>query len=251
MKKILFAATLIAAFSVFAMGATIHKTAKDSGNASLRGGQISLSSPHACSVSHGHPCVYYAGDINASDPEENGLSNENDLFIANSYTYNEVKVPVSASVTAAFTNNLATFGVIDPKTAESDWRTGVSEGNGGTSICSGDNEAEITATGRNAFGYNEYEILSLSPCKVSPGNTWIAVVGDCTNANDGDCTGDPRYFESDTNGPNAINGSFTVTSNTGMGPTWNSPTFFGVNWASWCNDEGVACGDGMSMGVLK
>jgi hypothetical protein len=249
-KKILFAATLIAAFSVFAMGANVQKTAKEAGQAGLRGSQITLTPPHACSVSGQHPCVYYGGDINASDPEENGLSNENTGFISNSYTYEEVKVPVSASVTAAFSNNLSTYGVIDPKTALSDWRSGVSEGNGGTDLCSGDNEAEITATGRNAFGYNEYEVLTLSPCKLTPGNTWISVVPNCTNLNDGDCTNSPRFFVSDTNGPNAINGSFTITSNTGLGPTFNS-SFFGIVFGSWCNDEGVACGDGISLGVLR
>jgi hypothetical protein len=250
-KKILFAATLIAAFSVFAMGATIHKTAKESGNAALRGGQISLSAPHACSVEKSHPCVYYGGDIDPNDPEENGLSNENDLFIANSWTYTEVDAPIGARLAGAFSNNLSTYGVIDPKTANWDFRTGVSEGNGGTDIKSGTGPAEFTATGRNAFGFNEYELLTATSVSVSAGDVFFGVQPNCTNANDEDCSNDPRYFESDTDGLNGINSKYTVTSNTGFGPVFESPTFFGVNWASWCNDEGVACGDGMSAGVLQ
>ena len=210
-----------------------------------------MSAPQACTLSKQHPCIYYGGDINAGDPEENGLSDENSLFISNSYTYTEVKVPVAAHFSASFANLLNTYGVIDPKTAEWSVRTGVSEGQGGTSICSGDNPATFNPTGRNAFGFNENELPTSTPCTVPVANVWIAIVPNCTNANDGDCTNDPRYFISDTNGPNAINGQYTVTSNTGMGPTWNSPTFFSTSWASWCNDEGVACGDGLSLGVLR
>ena len=250
MKKILFAVTLIAAFSVFAMGAEIHKTAKESGNARLPGSAISLSSPHACTLEKSHPCVYYGGDIDPNDPEYNGLSNENDLFIANSFTYNEVAAPVAAKISAAFSNNLSTYGVIDPKTATWDFRTGVSEGNGGTDIKSGDTAAEFTATGRNEFGYNEYELLTGTSVSVPKGDVFYNVTPNCTNSSDPDCTSDPRYFESDTDGLNGINSKYTVTSNNGMGPVFES-TFFGINWGSWCNDEGVACGDGMSSGVLK
>jgi len=74
----------------------------------------------------------------------------------------------------------------------------------------------------------------------------------CTNPNDPECKqpADPRYFESDTDGLNGINSKLTVTSNDGMGPTYFG--FFGESFFdSWCNDEGVACGDGMSAGLLK
>lgn len=251
MKKLLFAVTLIAAFSVFAMGADIHKTAKESGNAALRGGPISLSQPAACTAVKGYHCAYYGGDIDPNDPEENGLSNENDLFISNSFTYTEASVPVaSAKLGYSFSNNLSTFGVIDPQTATWDYRTGITEGNGGTDLASGDSAATFTATGRNAFGFNEYQLLTATAVTVKKGDVFFAVTPNCTNSGDGDCTDDPRYFESDTDGLNGINSKYTVTSNTGFGPVFESPTFFGINYGSWCNDEGVACGDGMSAGVL-
>lgn len=248
MKKILLALSLIATFSVFAAGQEM--TARAAARGASRGGPISLTPPHACTLFKQHPCVYYGGDLNLADPEADGVSNENDLFIANSFSYIEVAPPISFTVSGSFSNNLSTYGVIDPKTATWNYRTGVSEGNGGTSLCGGDSAALFTATGRNLDGYNEYELLTATTCSVPKGDVWFNVTPNCTNASDPDCTSDPRYFESDTDGLNSINGQYGVNSNNGMGPTFESE-FFGVNWESWCTDEGIACGDTLSSGVLK
>lgn len=215
-----------------------------------RSSAIALSPPHACTLSKQHPCVYYGGDIDPNDPEENGLSNENTLFIQCSWTYTEVNVPVPTKISAAFTNNLQTYGIVDPKTANWDFRVGVSEGNGGTDIGNGATPALLTTTGRSAFGYDEYELLTRISLSLPTGNVWFDVQPNCTNPNDPDCNAEPRYFESDTDGLNGINSKFTVTSNTGMGPTFFNQLEEG-NWDSWCNDQGVACGDGMSAGLLK
>jgi len=249
-KKLLFAATLITAFSVFAMGADMHMTARQAGNANHRANTaITLTPPHACTFAKGHPCLYYGGDFNANDPNANGYTDENTLLIPNSYTYTEVKAPASAHISGSFGNSQESFGILDPQTAEWDIRQGVSEGNGGTDLCSGNGAALNTATGRNAFGLNEYEVLTATPCSIPAGNTFLAVVPNCTNSGDGDCSSG-RYFESTTDGTlDAINGNFTITSNNGVGPVLNS-SFFGINWGSWCNDLGL-CGEGMSFGVLK
>ena len=235
MKKILFVASLVAALSLFAMGSDIHRTAKESGNGALRGREISLNTPHACTLSKQHPCVYYGGDLNS-----NGYSNENTLFIRDSWTYNEVKSPVTAKVSAAFTNNLQTFGVIDPQTANWDFRIGVTESSCGTSVGSGTNAARLTPTGRSSFGFTEYELLTATPVTVPKGNVWFDVQPNCTNPGDGDCS-NGRYFLSDTDGLNSINGQFTQTAQNGIGPiSGMSGTCFalGIN-------------DGMSAGVLK
>lgn len=235
MKKILFAATLIAAFSVLAMGQEMTARAATRGN-SRGSSQISLSAPYACTLSKQHPCVYYGGDL-----DSNGYSNENTLFIQNSWTYNEVSSPVTAKVSAAFTNNLQTYGVIDPKTANWDFRVGVTNGNCGTSVGSGTNPANLHPTGRSSFGYDEYELLTTTPITVPKGNVWFDVQPNCTNSSDPDCTNDPRYFLSDTNGVNAINGKFTVTGKSGIGPI--------SRLDGQCSALGID--DGMSAGLLK
>jgi hypothetical protein len=214
---------------------------------------IILGPPHACTLSKQHPCVYYGGDIDPNDPEENGLDNENDLFIQYMWTYNEVNVPSPLKISAAFTNNLSTYGIIDPKTANWDFRVGVTESNFGTSIAHGTTPAEFRATGRSAFGFAEYELLTRTTLSLPTGNVWFDVQPNCTNPNDPECgQDDPRYFESDSDGLNGINSKSTVTSNDGMGPTYFcANSVCGDMFGSWCIDEGVACGDGMSAGLLK
>jgi len=212
---------------------------------------VTLSTPHACTLSKQHPCIYYGGDIDPNDPEETALSNENDLFIPGDFTFDEINVPVSIKISAAFSNNLATFGVIDPRTATWRFRTGVSEGNGGTLIANGVSPAQLTDTGRNAFGFEEYELVTRTPVTLPAGNVWFSVTPNCTNPNDPECgADDPRYFESDTDGLNGINSKFTVTSKDGFGPLLEADNFFG-GFYIWCNDNGVACGDGTSEGLLK
>lgn len=211
---------------------------------------ITLGLPHACTLSKQHPCVYYGGDINPKDLEENGLSNENTLLIPDSWTYTEVRAPIEFRVFAAFTNNLQTYGIIDPQTANWDFRVGVSEGLGGTDIGNGTGPAQLTSTGRSAFAFEEYELLTKSSVWLPTGNVWFDVEPNCTNENDPDCS-NGRYLESYSNGLNGINSKFTVTSNDGMGPTYADFSGGLYSWASWCNDLGVACGDGMSAGLLK
>ena len=249
--RLLALTTLIAALSLpaTAQQLTAREYAKANGIPNHQSA-ITLSPPHACTLSKQHPCVYYGGDIDPNDPEEDGLSNENSVWIQESWTYNEVKVPLQLKISAAFTNNLQTYAIIDPQTANWDFRIGVSEGNGGTDIASGTGPALLTDTGRNAFGFEEYELLTKTPVSLPKGNLWFDVQPNCTNPNDVDCSFPARYFESDTDGLNGINSKFTVTSNTGMGPTgydWRDEEL----WFGSCYSAGIACGDGMSAGLLK
>lgn len=238
MKKFFLTLSLVAAFSVLAMSQEM--TARAAARGASRGGPITLSAPHACTLSKQHPCVYYGGDIDPSDPEGGGFANENTLLVSNSWTYNEVNSPVTAKISAAFTNNLQTYGVIDPKTANWDFRVGVTNGNCGTSVGSGTNPANLHPTGRNVFGYDEYELLTTTPVTVPKGNVWFDVQPNCTNSSDPDCSSG-QYFLDDTDGLNSINGQFTVTGKTGVGPV---STFTGQ-----CLALGID--DGMSAGLLK
>lgn len=208
-----------------------------------------LSLPQACTISKQHPCIYYGGDIDPNDPQENAMSNENTLDIPDSWTYNEVNVPVAVTISAAFTNNLQTYGLIDPSTANWQFRSGVTEGNGGTLLASGTTAAELAPTGRSAFQFQEYQLLTRTPVSLPKGNVWFDVQPNCTNQNNPDCS-NGEYWESDTDGLNGINSKFTVTSNTGMGPTYYA-IIIDIFYASWCKDLGLACGDGMSSGLLK
>lgn len=251
LKQLLILFSFLAAFSLTAPAQemTVRDYARAHGLNIRSSHQITLSLPQACTISRQHLCVYYGGDIDPNDPEQNGLSNENTLYVSDSWTYNEVSVPVSIKISAAFTNNLQTYALIDPQTANWQFRTGVDEGYGGTLLASGTTAAQLNPTGRFALEFEEYQLLTRTPVSLPKGNVWFDVQPNCTNENNPDCS-NGRYFESDTDGLNGINSKFTVTSNTGMGPTLYSPEVE-IEYASWCDDGGVACGDGMSSGLLK
>lgn len=118
MKHSLFILAVVATFSLAASAQelTAREYAKATGIPN-RKTTITLSSPHACTLSKQHPCIYYGGDIDPNDPQETGLNNENTLFVTTQlWTYTEINIPVALAVkvSAAFTNNLQTYGVIDP-----------------------------------------------------------------------------------------------------------------------------------------
>lgn len=228
---------------------TLRPSAKGSGTQS----GSTIMPPHACTLSKRHPCLYYGGDPNLDDPESTAVANENTLYVPHTYTYAEVNVPVDTSISASFSDIATAYPVFDPKVATWFYRTGVSEGNGGTLICSGDNPAMFTREYYGTVTVLDYEVLTTTPCRLPAGNVWFAVTPNCTNPNDVYCTKayDPAYWEWNTDGTlNAINYKFTVTSNNGMGPTLDSQ-YFGYTFTSWCNAFGLVCGEGMSAGVLK
>jgi len=153
--------------------------------------------PNVC-----HPCLFYGGDINPDDPNANGLSSEKDIIVSQSEVLSSFVVPAGKTwtISGVFSNTLSTVDVIDP--AQADWsiRSGVSTGNGGTTLASGTNAAEYKPTGRNAFGLNEYTVyvnLSSTPVTLGAGTYFMEVVPYCTNANDSNCP-NARYYESDT-----------------------------------------------------
>ncbi|HEV8046835.1 MAG TPA: hypothetical protein VGP35_03855 [Terriglobales bacterium] len=201
------------------------------------------------------PCLFYTGDFDSSNSNANGLANESDLLVSDSHIYTAIPFfhPHGASVTGLFVNSLDTVGVEDPASDPWDIRTGVSSGNGGTSVASGNSKSTDTPTGRSGFGLNEYtHLVKFSAVKLTKqGHYWTNVTPQCTNANDSNCDS-ARYFESDEeDDPNPINHVGTCK-NVLDDSFWES-TSFGMNWApTWGSTGGcggIGC-DSFSTGVL-
>jgi len=254
-KKTLFVVAFIAALSLVATAQNTNTRAYMSshGIKVKLGGPVGLSTPHACTVSKAHPCVYYGGDFNTSDPNANGYANENTLLVSDSRTYAEVASPVNATIHATFGNTQpVVYNAIDPQQGKWEYRKGVSEGNGGTLTGSGTAAAQFTATGRICYGvYPEYELLGATTTNVSAGNVFFEIQAQCTNAGNSNC-GSAQYFTSTTDGTqSAINGNFTVAPDgtNAKGPFLDS-AYFGFSFANWCTDLGLCAEKGMSQGIL-
>lgn len=184
-------------------------------NSNSKSGTGTTKSNGANSTSCGNPegnCLFYGGDFlyNPLYPPflPNGLANETDLLTTGSPYGAAVWVPFTVpagkgwKVSALFTNNQATYGVLDqtPNTPASAAyyavSSGVAAGTPGTMIAAGVAAATSTPTGRSAFGLNEYTIqVSGLDFELAPGNYWMVVVPICTNAGNPLCFG--RFFLSD------------------------------------------------------
>jgi hypothetical protein len=165
-------------------------------------------------------CAFYGGDLDLNDPNQDGLSNENDAIVGGS--------PYGAATYQNFnwgggvlgglaTNNLSR---LNPATAYWEIRSGVSEGNGGTLIASGTGGTFNQPTGRNEYT-NFVGGLRIG---LGAGTYWMAVVpNDPGNAN--------RSFNSNTDGLNSMGNQ------TSGQQFFNSP-FFGSNFMN-ANSQGV------------
>ena len=211
-------------------------------------------------------CLFYGGDF-LFDPLypsslPNGLANETTLSVPGSpygaATWVPFTVPAGETweVLGLFTNNLASYGVLDQGTeplSVASWSINeeVFPGNGGTVVDSGTSKATSTPTGRAAFGFNEFTVqvtgLSLT---LTPGSYWMSVVPTCTNTADPFCNG--VFFLSDVEYLN-------TTPTNAFGPAepvdasfFDSPAFglsFDPTYSSVGACGGFGC-DAFSAGVL-
>lgn len=234
MKTTLSAVALIAALSLTAVAANPKKPATSQHLAGTAGEAKKFTdSPSPAPPSLCHPCLFYGGDLNPADPNAAGMSDENTLLIiGGSSTYAAVNVPVTSTV-YGIQFNVQASAAFDPETASYDIRTGVSEGNGGTSIASGSGQVVVQATGRNFIGLNEYTVaVSWGPAvTLSPGEYWFNVTPNCTNTLDGSCN-NFRQFVSNSQITNNLRGSWQP-----IHEMFLNSSFFGFTWANWCDAE--------------
>jgi len=249
-KTTLFAATLVVALTLSAAAAekkpAVSKHLAGNPNAEFKMAPAGIP-PALCA-----PCLFYGGDLNTSDINAAGMSDENSLFIPNSSTYGNFNVipSVTVNVTGILFNVQADEN-FDPLTASYDVRTGVSEGNGGTSIASGTTNITVAATGRNFLGLNEYSVAVTlpAPLLLGPGGYWFNVTPNCTNgAQDGSCSVGRFFVSNSTQRTNNIYGG----RETNHQMFFNS-SFFGFDWANWCDSslgfDGQQC-NGLSFGLM-
>jgi hypothetical protein len=170
--------------------------------------------------------TFYSGDFDPNDPNANGLANENDAIVGGdpygAATYQNFVVDSGATVNNLFTNNLSQ---LTPNSGYWEIRSGISEGNGGTLIASGNGPMSHGWTGRSGFGLDEYQdMVQGLNVSLGAGTYWFAVVPICTT-----CNG--RSFNSNTFGLNSFG---TEIDNDQF---FNS-SFFGANFTN-ANNEGV------------
>jgi len=175
--------------------------------------------------------LYYGGDIDLNDPNQNGLADETDAIVGGSpygaATYSNFTLGSNSHITDLFANEL----ISNDLNGQAYWeiRTGMSEGNGGTLVAGGMvSAATITATGRSDFGFTEYNVdvnVSSLNINLNGGTQYWMTVGQY------DPNGGGRAFNSNTD---RLNGVGTHANDLEF---FNSG-FFGANYTN-ADNEGV------------
>jgi len=236
-KRTLFAVALVITLSLSAAASQAKKPALShhrAGNAAAELKDVkenaSPSVPALCS-----PCLFYGGDLDTSNANAAGMSDENTLLIlGGSSTYGELVIPTGTTVSVkGLVFNVQASTAFDPMTASYDIRTGVSEGNGGTSIASGSVNASVAATGNNFLGLNEFSVAVVFPTvTLTPGAYWVNVTPNCTNTLDGSCSVFRMFVSNTTGRANALHESWQPAHEMFL-----NSSFFGFTWANWCDSS--------------
>jgi hypothetical protein len=181
------------------------------------------------------PCAFYGGDLDPSDPNAAGLSDENTFYVPGSSTYTAVDIPTGSSVVVqGLLVNVQASAAFDPQTASYDIRTGISEGNGGTSLASGTANAKVVATGRTFNGAYEYTIaVDVPKILLTSGEYWFNVTPTCMNTLDGSCYVF-RQFESNTTagGANNVRGLLQPAH-----AEYLNSALYGADFNNWCDSQ--------------
>jgi hypothetical protein len=155
--------------------------------------------------------LFYNGDFDGV----NGLANERDTTVSAAAVYDDFVVPVGEiwTLTSVYSNNLMSTV---PVSADWEIRSGVSAGNGGTLVASGNGAATTTATGRSGFGLDEFTISTPVGVVLGSGTYWLMVRPVDSGAG--------RSFVSTTSGANSVG---AIGNN---GNSFFDSTFFGTNF---------------------
>jgi hypothetical protein len=209
-------------------------------------GPPALFPPTYCSPS----CLFYGGDNNVDAPNTNGFANENTLLVPDTSVYGAFTVPSGQTwtVDGLFINTIADgYDGLDPSTSSWSISSGISEGDGGTTVASGTSTASgtsFTATGREPFGFIEYtlKVKLSSPVVLTAGTYWATIQPQCTDSGNSDCSIAQYYFDS-TNGLNR----YGPLEPAGLG--YFNSSYFGFDYANDCEVSTTGC-DALSFGVI-
>jgi hypothetical protein len=196
--------------------------------------------------------LWYNGDYDNRDALANGSAgiNFNGGFVEISKVYENFVVPVGQTwqITSAFSTDEILYGSgLKVTTATWEIRTGVSAGNGGTVVISGDTAAsQVAVTPQAGFTYIAPPSLitvSIPTVTLTAGTYWLSVIPDDTNP----FFGDQAYVET-TSGANAVgiphgnDGNSFISNNLpsgGAGSYFFTPTSSVEGAGTWYYSMGV------------
>jgi hypothetical protein len=136
------------------------------------------------------PVVFYGGDYNGVEALASQVNGFPGGF-ADARTYDNFSLSSTTTIDSVF-GNFVEFGTIHAPKLSWEIRSGVSVGNGGTLLFSGDDFATATANG-SAFTYS----ANITPVTLAAGNYFLSIAAD---------GGDANIYVGKTTGTNGVGG---------------------------------------------
>lgn len=206
-----------------------------------------------------HPCLFYGGDLDPSNPNAGAFPNEVTLSDPiGSYTYGAIVVPrghVLLIEGILFQVVFESYDKLDPQEANWEIRTGDIYDDGGTLVAQGLSRASVQPTGRDFNGGQEYTVAVQvePPVQISGGNSrsgteyWFNVLPYCTKMGNGLCKR-VHYLASNT--VEKLN-SLRAFAQPGEEIVLNS-AFYGYDWAQCATVGSYSDGqcDYLSFGLM-
>ncbi|HTA23740.1 MAG TPA: hypothetical protein VK763_09420 [Terriglobales bacterium] len=157
------------------------------------------------------PCLFYAGDFDETDPNSAVFPNENTFVYDDVKTYGAVTIPQNHSALLEgllFQIQFDGTVKLDPNVATWEVRVGVSEGNGGILVASGQSVAHLQPTGREGNG-PEYSLAVKvnPPVTINAGTYWFNVTPQCVKKNDPACSSNQYGVSNTTSETNTFRGA--------------------------------------------
>lgn len=197
-----------------------------------------------------NPCLFYGGDTDTSSSDWAAWGNADNPVLPDVITnYVPFVVPKGKTwtVTALFTNNVTlnsqTGGPgpakIHPAKGQWSISTGISTGNGGKTVASGEGKATFKPTGRdfkNSGGdHFEYTLLVklAKPVKLTAGKYWLTALPECTDSTQSDCQTGLYFNTNTTSRTNKFGPPQPKALDFANGPTQ------GLNFANICTESGA------------
>jgi hypothetical protein len=181
------------------------------------------------------PCLFYGGDFDEDDINSASLPDENTGSYPETSTYGVVNIPPFHSVLVqGILFQIQFDGTVkfDPNGVTWEVRTGVSEGNEGILVASGQSFAFMQPTGRGGNGA-EYTVAVKLPQPLGlSGNTsyFFNITPICLNKHDVQCATNQYGVSNTTHQTNSYRGILQPT----HAMMVNSKAF-GWNWRNWCD----------------
>ena len=194
------------------------------------------------------PCLFYGGDFDEHDPNSFYLADENTNVYSDTSTYGAVTIPANHSaLLEGFFFQIIFDGTVklDPNGVTWEIRTGVSEGNGGALLASGEQSAKLQPTGREGNGPEYTVAIKLrTPIVLTGGTYWFNVTPPCLG-HDPVCNSNTYGVSNSTHRANSFRG--------GLQPEYQmfiNSKAFDYTWKNWCdlgNQEACAS---LSFGLI-